>query len=199
MGLGLTKWKIKKTIITFSLSLLNGNKIHNPGGSELSALQEHKFYSNNGIHTYSEQTVFPEHVFIFVLGLTNSFVVYFLIYSLSFSYLTFLSSKDITMISVVHWRLCLLLGIKIQTDLFYFRIFKDPQITNAQCVKCKVRMCKEWIQGHMRRHSGRHEVKVKCEWMKRLILWEDRWPQRNWDDGVKTMRKGVADRLERFP
>lgn len=113
----------------------------------------------------------PKHGFIFILCLTDSFDMYFLTYSL-FPILLLALSRSLP------WTNCglkaeFLWGIKNKTGLFYFRKIKHPQVAKAQCMKCKVRLCQEFRD--IRNHSGRHEVKVKCEWMERLILWEDKW------------------------
>lgn len=133
-----------------------------------------------------------------VLFLSYVLLIHFIcIYSLILPFLSYFSLfhghyHEIT----VYWRLSSLLGIKNWAGLFYFRKFKHPQVVKAQCIKCKVRMCQEFRD--IRNHRGRYEIKVKCEWMKRLILWEDKWPQRSGRNGVRTMGKSDTNGVERY-
>lgn len=95
----------------------------------------------------------------------------------------------------VDWRLSLLWELRIR-QVYSSLKFKHSQVVKAQCIKCKVRLCQEFRD--IRNHRGRHEVKVKCEWMKRLILWEDKWLKSCWGNGVRTMGKSDAIGAERY-
>lgn len=53
-GIWLNKGKIRKTIITFSFSVLSRDKIYNAEGNEVSTWKGHKFYLNKDIHTSRE-------------------------------------------------------------------------------------------------------------------------------------------------